>query len=108
MNKRGRMNCISNTSEWRIIFNLYYMFNSKNVEASSKAEGLIMILNKLGQASLSELMDWRVNWVRLASVSTYISEARKLLRKQGKTIKCNVKHKKNQCFSDYQIVSEIN
>jgi hypothetical protein len=60
---------------------------------------------KMGEKTTSQLMQIRCNGKRLASVSTYVSGARKKLRSQGMTIVCDRIGKVGDCTYSYCIVA---
>jgi hypothetical protein len=60
---------------------------------------------KMGEKTTSQLMQIRCNGKRLASVSTYVSGARKKLRSQGMTIVCDRVGKVGDCTYSYWIKS---
>lgn len=73
-----------------------------NIVSDSKAKWIIDFIVARWSVRLPDLMDIRINWERLASVSTHISDWRKYAEKLGYRIVNTTKHNKKSCDSQYR------
>lgn len=73
-----------------------------NIIADSKARWIVEYIIEKKSVRLPDLMNIRINWERLASVSTHISDWRKYAEKLGYRIVNTTKHTKKSCDSHYR------
>lgn len=75
-----------------------------NIIADSKAQWIIDYIISKWSVTLPELMKVSVNWERLASVSTHISDWMKYAEKLGYKIVNTTKHTRKSCESSYKAI----
>lgn len=73
-----------------------------NIVSDSKARWIVEYIIEKKSVRLPDLMNIRINWERLASVSTHISDWRKYAERLGYRIVNDIKHSKKKCDSVYK------
>lgn len=82
------------------------MFFSPSITAESKSKGVINYIIANQSVPLPELMQLKINWEKLASVSTHISDWRAYARKLGYNI-INIHTLKDRKYQSTYIAQAI-